>query len=112
MLRLFRITDAFNVNKRQLAVRLSTTISALGVWEGNGAWSSPGRAGVTASPCDRAAVWGIGANPACSDVPAYGPGSGAGGRGGRGGGGGLGLGLGTSAALVVTRCIATSGWKA
>jgi hypothetical protein len=47
MLRLFRITDAFNVNKRQLAVRLSTTISALGVWEGNGAWSSPGRAGVT-----------------------------------------------------------------
>jgi putative transposase len=28
MLRLFRITDAFNVNKRQLAVRLSTTISA------------------------------------------------------------------------------------
>ena len=37
MLRLFRITDASMVNKRRLVVRLSATISALGVLESNGA---------------------------------------------------------------------------
>jgi hypothetical protein len=64
MLRLFRITDAFNVNKRQLAARLSTTISALGVWERQRSLVVARPRCVTASPCDRAAVWGIGANPA------------------------------------------------